>query len=195
MRNLEDLAFAIRADKAISMRQAQRFSNCTEAQLLSLADRNKFVVREIEIPRTVDSSQIEDVSVICANAYVTGRTYWKIRHLLALAEFRWLVNAPPEKWVLRALENPKASDGSFISGAIPDAIWHSPTGSKTIEYDAGSHVLEVVAEKILAYTNPDTHCASQLWVVGTAERARNIFNVSRKFGVKKCSVVILPWWL
>jgi hypothetical protein len=193
MSKLEFLTSAIYADRAISMRQAKRFFNCTEADVLPLLDRHKFVIKEVEIPRT-HGSKAELVTAICANSSTAVRPFWRLRHLLGLAEFRQLVGATSRTWRLRALENPQDFKGAFLAGVIPDAVWYKPGGASVIEYDAGSHTQEAVAEKIVAYAKSEARFASQIWVVGSAERAQNIVATASLVGAENCSVVALPWW-
>jgi hypothetical protein len=193
MSKLAFLTNAIHTDKAISMRQAKRFFNCTEAEVLPLLDRHKFVMKEVEIPRT-HGSKTEEVVAICVNSSTAGRPFWRLRHLLALAEFRQLVGATSRTWRLRALENPRDHNGAFLTGVIPDAVWYKQGGASVIEYDAGSHTQDVVAEKIVAYAKSEARFASQIWVVGSAERAQNIVTTASLLGAENCSVVALPWW-
>jgi Replication-relaxation len=193
MNNLEMFTSVIYTDRAISMRQAKRFFNCTEADVLSTLDRHKFAMKEVEIPRT-HGGKTDSVTVVCVNSSTAARPFWRLRHLLALAEFRQLVGATSRTWRLRALENPRDHNGAFLTGVIPDAVWHKPGGASVIEYDAGSHTQEVVAEKILAYAKSEARFVSQIWVVGSAERAQNIVSTASLVGVENCSTVVLPWW-
>jgi hypothetical protein len=195
MTSLEMFTSAIYTDKAVSLRQIRRFFDLDEADISEQIERHKFARLQIQMPRAVKSGRVEDLTLICRDARIATRVLYKIRHLVALAEFRRLVHAPPNKWVLKALENPKDSNGVFLSGDIPDAIWHSPAGTIAIEYDAGAHGSEVIAGKILEYANSRSCYASQIWFTGSAERARNIAEIAESCYVENIAVIVLRWWL
>jgi hypothetical protein len=195
MTNLEMFTSAIYTDRAVSLRQIRRFFDLDEADISEQIQRHKFVKLPIQMPRVAKGGRVEDLMLICRDKPTSMRVLYKIRHLVALAEFRRLVQAPPQKWILKALENPRDSDGVFLPGDIPDAIWHSPAGPIAIEYDAGSHPSEKIAGKILEYENSRSCYASQIWFAGSAERARNIAEIAESCYVENIAVIVLRWWL
>jgi hypothetical protein len=112
------------------------------------------------------------VTFLCADEEAVALEDWQLRHLAGLAAARHRLRAPGARWRVTAFGRAERDrDGRWLPDCIPDAIWEAGWSRVALEYDAGSHRLETVAEKARVYA--DSY-AQQLWLAATAERCASV---------------------
>ena len=121
-----------------------------------------------EISFSHRSRRTESVNFLCADEETAALEDWQLRHLAGLFAARHRLNVPGERWSVTAFgRSERDRSGRWLPDCIPDAIWTAEWGRISVEYDAGSHRLETVSEKALAYADGYDQ---QLWLCATAER-------------------------
>ena len=157
---------------------------CTETQLLDWYSLNletlevkddllEFFWRsQRQIALSHRSRHPEPVTFLCADEETVALEDWQLRHLAGLAAARHRLRVPGTQWRITAFGRAERDrDGRWLPDCIPDAVWTAEWDRVAIEYDAGSHRLETVAEKARVYAD---NYDQQLWLAATAERCASL---------------------
>jgi hypothetical protein len=157
---------------------------CTDSQLLDWYgldleipdmkdDLLEFVwITQRQIALSHRSRHPEPVTFLCADEETVALEDWQLRHLAGLAAARHRLRVPGTRWRVTAFGRAERDrDGRWLPDCIPDAIWEARWGRIALEYDAGSHRLETVAEKARVYAD---NYDQQLWLAATAERCASL---------------------
>jgi ParB-like chromosome segregation protein Spo0J len=169
---------SLKKDLAVTVSQALRHHavGSDDMKQMELIGAVELVTMSVSESKRADIRH--QVTFVCqpGELKLIERPNWRLRHLAALAEIRHVLQAIPENWDLRTLENPRDHNGNFLSMEIPDAIWRSPIGKVAIEFDAGGHAATELRKKIQAYSS-SREWQHQWWFAPTAVRAMNILGL------------------
>ena len=132
--------------------------------------------REVALSHRARTTKI--VNFICTNDATAALEDWQLRHLAGLAAARYRLGVTGKIWTVTAFGRAlRDHGGRWLPDCIPDAIWNADWGRIAVEYDAGSHRLETVAEKVRTYAES---YEQQLWLCATLERCDHLRSVLEK---------------
>lgn len=178
----------LKVEHALTVGQARSRFGLGRTDLARLEDAGLVHLCTHCLSRSGDGKRFE-ITFVCRNARTAARPDDSLRHLAGVAEMRCALRADLLHWNLKMLANPQRN---YVLGPIPDAIWEMGNVKVAIEFDAGTHTLATVQEKILAYAQ---HYPSQIWAVSSGQRGQNILAEFERSGLPALSwrVMQIDW--